>query len=152
MKTNFQRTAEWLTACGRPSEPSSVTKTSVQIGCQIEEIVEFFSCLRLEKEGYAKMLDRVQEDLTWLGMKLKRGEVIAYIPHHLRVDALDALCDIEVTGNGIAHMSGFDKDMADLRVLDSNDAKLVDGKPVLLEGGKITKPPGWKAPDLADCV
>jgi hypothetical protein len=85
-------------------------------------------------------------------MKLKRGEVIAYIPHHLRVDALDALCDIEVTGNGIAHMSGFDKDMADLRVLDSNDAKLVDGKPVLLDGGKITKPPGWKAPDLTDCV
>jgi predicted HAD superfamily Cof-like phosphohydrolase len=152
MKTNFQRTSEWLTACGRPSEPSSVTKTSVQIGCQIEEIVEFFSCLRLEKEGYAKMLDRVQEDLTWLGMKFKRGEVIAYIPHHLRVDALDALCDIEVTGNGIAHMSGFDKDMADLRVLDSNDAKLVDGKPVLLDGGKITKPPGWKAPDLTDCV
>jgi len=152
MKTNFQRTAEWLTACGRPSEPSSLTKTSVQIGCQIEEIVEFLSCLRVEKEGYARMLDRVQEDMTWLGMKLKRGEVIAYIPHHRRVDALDALCDIEVTGNGIAHMSGFDKDMADLRVLDSNDAKLVDGKPVLLYGGKITKPPGWKAPDLTDCV
>ena len=29
---------------------------------------------------------------------------------------------------------------------------LVDGKPVLLEGGKIGKPEGWKAPDLLPYV
>jgi len=34
-------------------------------------------------------------------------------------------------------------------VLDSNDAKLVDGKPVILPGGKIGKPEGWKAPNLS---
>jgi hypothetical protein len=46
----------------------------------------------------------------------------------------------------------MDKPGADRAVLDSNNAKLVDGKPVILEGGKIGKPPGWKAPDLRGFV
>jgi hypothetical protein len=37
-------------------------------------------------------------------------------------------------------------------VLASNEAKLVDGKPVILEGGKIGKPENWKAPDLRGFV
>jgi len=52
----------------------------------------------------------------------------------------------------VAYLAGFDKDAADQAVLDSNDAKLVDGKPVILDGGKIGKPPGWKPPDLRGFV
>jgi hypothetical protein len=63
-----------------------------------------------------------------------------------------ALCDSEVTGNGVAYMAGFNKVQADALVLESNDAKLVNGQPVLLEGGKIGKPEGWKPPDLRGCV
>ena len=70
----------------------------------------------------------------------------------MRTDALDALCDAEVTGNGVAYMAGFDKPGADEAVMASNDAKLVDGKPVILEGGKIGKPEGWKPPDLSAYV
>ena len=66
----------------------------------------------------------------------------------MRAEALDALCDREVTGNGVAFLALMDKQTADRWVLDSNDAKLVDGKPVILDGGKIGKPEGWKAPDL----
>ncbi|MGL4831112.1 MAG: hypothetical protein ACRCWS_00815, partial [Propionibacteriaceae bacterium] len=69
-----------------------------------------------------------------------------------RIEALDALCDSEVTGNGVAYLAGFDKRSADMAVLSSNDAKLVDGKPVILPGGKIGKPDGWKAPDLSGFV
>jgi len=36
--------------------------------------------------------------------------------------------------------------------LQSNDNKLVNGKPVILEGGKIGKPRGWKPPDLSPYV
>lgn len=49
----------------------------------------------------------------------------------------------------MAYLAGFDKDGADGAVLDANDAKLVDGKPVLLPGGKIGKPEGWKPPGLS---
>lgn len=59
---------------------------------------------------------------------------------------------MEVTGNGVAHLAGMDKECADMAVLDSNDAKLVDGEPVILEGGKIGKPGGWLPPDLTPFV
>jgi predicted HAD superfamily Cof-like phosphohydrolase len=147
--TNFQRTAAWLKACGKEPSPENL---SVQIGVHIEECMELLACLRTDSEGYAKLLDRTRLDLEWFASKLKRGEQSVYIPVHLRVDALDALADIEVTGNGVAYLAGFDKDSADQAVLDSNDAKLVDGKAIIAPGGKIMKPDGWTPPNLRGFV
>lgn len=147
--TNYERTARWLKACGK--EPN-IDGLSVQIGCHLEEICEFLGALRSDSEGYGKLLERTKADLEWFAVKLKKREQFVYIPTHLRVDALDALCDTEVTGNGVAYMAGLDKPGADQAVLASNDAKLVDGKPVILEGGKIGKPEGWKPPDLRSFV
>lgn len=146
---NYARTATWLATCGKEQTPEDL---SVQIGCHVEEFCEFLSTLRTEKDGYAKLLERTSDDLKWFAEKLKRRELMAYIPTHLREAALDALCDCEVTGNGVAYCAGFDKPAADATVLDSNDSKLVDGKPVLLPGGKIGKPLGWKSPDLSAFV
>lgn len=147
--SNYKRTAAWLEACGKTPSPENA---SVQIGCHIEEFCEFLKSLRSDSEGYAKLIERTRADLEWFAVKLKRREQFVYVPVHLRTDALDALCDTEVTGNGVAYMLGFDKPAADEAVLASNDAKLVDGKPVLLEGGKIGKPEGWKAPDMRGFV
>jgi predicted HAD superfamily Cof-like phosphohydrolase len=149
MITNFQRTASWLHACGKGK---TVDNLSVQIGCDIEEYCEFLRTLAVEKEGYQKLINRTCDDLEWFASKLKRKDLIARIPVDKREDALDALCDREVTGNGVAYLADFDKEEADEAVLASNDAKLVDGKPVLLEGGKIGKPPGWTAPNLKHFV
>lgn len=147
--TNYQRTAGWLKACGKEPSPENL---SLQIGCHIEEFCELLEVLRIESEGYAKLIERTRTDLEWFASKLKRREQQVYIPIHLRVDALDALCDAEVTGNGVAYLAGLNKPAADEVVLGSNDAKLVDGKPVILEGGKIGKPEGWKPPDLRGFV
>lgn len=149
MTTNFQRTKAWLEACGKEPSPENV---SLQIGCQIEEFCEFLATLRTDSEGYAKLLERTRTDLDWFAGKLKRREQSVYIPTHLRVDALDALCDIEVTGNGVAFFAGFDKDAADQAVIDSNDSKLEDGKAVILEGGKIGKGRHYRAPNLRGFV
>lgn len=49
----------------------------------------------------------------------------------------------------------FDPDTvkeAFLRVHESNMSKLVDGKPVYDENGKVMKGPNYKAPDLRDLV
>ena len=147
--SNFYRTAYWLKACGK--EPGA-EDLSVQIGCHLEEFCEFLGALRSDSEGYGKLLERTRTDLEWFAGKLKRREQFVYIPVHLRIDALDALCDTEVTGNGVAYLAGMNKPGADRAVLDSNDAKLVDGKPVILEGGKIGKRQGWKAPNLLTFV
>ena len=148
--TNYERTKQWLGACGKQPD---INALSVQIGCQLEEICEFLGTIRSDSEGYAKLLERTKTDLDWFAGKLKRREQFVYIPIHLRVDALDALCDIEVTGNGVAYLAGFDKDAADQAVLNSNDSKLEDGKPVFVEGTtKIGKGKNYQAPDLRKFV
>jgi len=150
--SNFQRTATWLRNCGKESNKLNAESISVQIGCHIEEVCELLDNLSVSKEGYARLLQRCVIDLNALALKLKTGGVIAYIPEHLREDCLDALCDAEVTGNGIAYLAQMDKDEADDAVLTSNEAKLVDGKPVILPGSKIGKPEGWKPPNLKPYV
>jgi predicted HAD superfamily Cof-like phosphohydrolase len=147
--TNYERTANWLKACGKEPDMDNL---SVQIGCHLEEFSEFLETLRTDSEGCHLLLNRTVLDLQWFAGKLKRKEQFAYIPQHTKVDALDALCDCEVTGNGIAYLAGFNKLAADEAVLASNEAKLVDGKPVILEGGKIGKPEGWQTPNLRSFI
>lgn len=149
MTSNYQRTANWLKACGKEQ---TIENLSVQIGVHLEEFCELLACLRSDSEGYGKLLERTRTDLEWFAGKLKRREQFVYIPIHLRVDALDALCDSEVTGNGVAYLAQFDKESADQAVLASNESKLEDGKPVILEGGKIGKGRHYKAPELRGFV
>ena len=149
---NYHRTAAWLHACGK--EPGNAQHLSVQIGCHIEEVCELLGALTTDNDGYgSKLLDRCRDELEWLAGRLKSGESLVYIEPRHRIAALDALCDCEVTGNGIAYLAGMDKAKAEGRVLDSNDSKLqADGTPVLLHGGKIGKSSRYVAPDLHDCV
>lgn len=149
--TNYQRTAAWLEACGK--EPGSSEALSVQIGCDLEEIAEYLRCLRVSKTGWMKLLERLATDMEDLAGELKRGEMVAHFPNHLRPNLLDAICDREVTGNGICYLAGFNKDAADREVLRANDSKLdQDGKPVILPGGKIGKGAGYTPPALGGFV
>lgn len=149
--TNFQRTASWLKACGK--EVGCPADLSVQIGCDAEEYAEWLSCVRVSQEGWAKVLERVTQDLNDLATAIKTGKIIAHIPQHLRVDALDSRCDINVTGDGVAYLAGMDKDAADKEVLNSNDSKLDEhGNPVILAGGKIGKSDRYVKPDLKGFV
>lgn len=155
-ETNFRRTANWLAACGK--QPQNPEHVSVQIGCHIEELTEFLLTLRISKSNHVHssggqlVIERSVTDLRWLAGKLKSGEYLAHVQSHMKVDALDALCDCEVTGNGVAFLMGYDKEGADQAVLASNDAKLIDGKPVLKPGGKIGKPEGWQPPNLTPFI
>lgn len=148
--SNYERTRAWLTACNKTRTDANL---SVQIGVDLEEQAELLRCLRVSKEGWARLLERVVIDLESLGKELKRGDLVALFPEHLRIDALDAICDREVTGNGVAYLAGFDKDRADQAVLASNESKLENGKAVFVEGTtKIGKPAGWTAPNLRGFV
>ena len=144
---HFHRTAAWLHACGK--KKGDVADLSVQIGCDMEEFIEWLKCLHLDEQREGEQLQKAIGYLESVAIAAKRRKVEVRIKPHRRIDALDALCDREVTGNGVAYLAGFDKDSADEAVLESNDDKLVDGKPILLEGGKIGKPEGWSPPDLS---
>lgn len=135
--------------CGKEPSPENL---SVQIGCHIEEVVEFMSTLDLQGLMVAHEIKDALQSLSYLGSLAKSRTKVIGFKDGARTEALDALCDAEVTGNGVAYLAGFNKPLADWTVLAANDAKLVDGKPVILEGGKIGKPEGWKPPDLSAYV
>lgn len=149
MKTNHKRTAEWLAACGK--KPGDEAALAVQVGCHLEEICEQLDELIVAGSSADNdSIELASTRIKGLAHRLKQGKTGIRIKS--RVNFLDALCDVDVTGNGVAFLAGLNKEEADKRVLDSNDAKLVNGKPVLAPGGKIQKPEGWLPPKLHDLV
>lgn len=143
---NYSRTEQWLSACGKVPSPEAL---SVQVGVHLEEMAEFVEQLSLFGE-YAHLKHAVLTGLSSLATKYKKEGLLAVFEN--RAKALDALCDADVTGNGVAYLAGFNKLEADRRVLDANDRKFGPNGPIILEGGKIGKPDGWTAADLSDCV
>lgn len=147
--TNFQRTAAWLHACGKERNAENL---SVQIGVHIEEFVEFLQALSIDDPAVEPYQIVAADLLEKVASSLKKRNCMARIEPTSRVAVLDSLCDQEVTLNGVAYLAGFDKESADQAVLDSNDSKLEDGRPVILPGGKIGKGRDYKAPDLQPFV
>ena len=64
------------------------------------------------------------------------------------VEIADALADIIYIACGTAVSYGIPLDDVFAEVHRSNMAKLVDGKVIRREDGKIQKPEGWTAPDI----
>ena len=146
---NYDRVSNWLKVAGK--EPS-VQTMSVQSGVMIEEMAEFFETVHFTDNGGDGnlALKMVAAMMHKIGNELKKNGGQLGIKN--RIACLDALCDIDVTLNGVAFLAGFDKNGADDAVLDSNDSKFVDGKAVILPGGKIGKGPNYVEPDLTKFV
>lgn len=149
-KTNFRRTADWLKAAGK--QPGNNDHLATQVGCHLEEICEQLDELTIVGSAADnESLILVSTRLKGLAHRLKQGHTSIRIKD--RVAFLDALCDVEVTGNGVAYIADMNKEEADRRVLFSNESKLnADGTAVILPGGKIGKSERYVKPFLADCV
>lgn len=143
--SNFESTATWLRCCGKEQTPENL---SVQIGVHVEEFVEFLGCLEIDGVSATEWAASAIDMLDILARRLKDRGSVAGIPQAMRAQALDALCDQEVTGNGVAYLAKFNKEGADREVLRSNHSKLEAGKPVILPGGKIGKGKFYRPPDL----
>ena len=82
------------------------------------------------------------------------GELAEAIASHDQVETLDALIDILVVTIGAIHSAGFDAEGAWKEVMMTNFAK-VDSETGMVrkrEDGKVLKPLGWKAPELAPFI
>lgn len=147
---NFYRVAQWLRMAGK--QPNGLTM-GVQSGVMLEEMTELFETMTLSSaSGVASvLLTEATRLLKEVATQLKSGEAFLYF--YDRKETLDAMCDIDVTVNGVAYLGGFLKAEADERVINSLfDKFMPDGTPVILPGGKVGKRPGWVAPDLSDLV
>lgn len=79
------------------------------------------------------------------------GELVEAIKENNRTEQLDALIDILVVTIGAIRAGGFNGEGAWKEVMDTNFAKIdpETGKVRKREDGKVLKPEGWKAPELA---
>ena len=112
------------------------------------EFNEAFDIPKLDAPGLSP------EDMIELRIKLLREEVEEYAEAARAgdmVEVLDALADIGyiLAGTVINHGMQHIYDDAFNEVHRSNMAKLVDGKVIRREDGKVLKPEGWQAPQLA---
>ena len=112
------------------------------------EFNEAFDIPKLDRPGLGT------EEMIELRIKLLREEVEEYAEAARAgdmVEVLDALADIGyiLAGTVINHGMQHIYDDAFNEVHRSNMAKLVDGKVIRREDGKVLKPKGWQAPQLA---
>lgn len=82
------------------------------------------------------------------------GELVEAVAANDRVEQLDALVDILVVTIGAIRAAGWDGEAAWKEVMRTNFAKIDPdtGKVRKREDGKVLKPEGWKAPELAQFV
>jgi len=96
-------------------------------------------------QNYAMYLDLITEEY---------GELKDAIEASDKVEQLDALVDILVVTMGAIRAAGWDGEAAWKEVMDTNFAKIdsTTGKVRKRADGKVLKPEGWKAPDLAQFI
>ena len=97
------------------------------------------------EENYKMYLSLVDEEMD---------ELLEAVAANDKVEQLDALIDILVVTMGAIRAAGWDGEAAWKEVMDTNFAKIDPntGKVIKREDGKVLKPEGWKAPELAQFI
>ena len=97
------------------------------------------------EENYNMYLDLIREETTELEDAIEAND---------KVEQLDALVDILVVTMGAIRAAGWDGEAAWKEVMDTNFAKIdpATNKVIKRADGKVLKPEGWKAPQLAQFV
>ena len=95
--------------------------------------------------NYKMYLDLIREETDELEEAIQDND---------KVEQLDALVDILVVTMGAIRAAGWDGEGAWKEVMDTNFAKIdpTTGKVIKREDGKVLKPEGWQAPQLAQFV
>ena len=96
-------------------------------------------------DNYAMYLTLINEEVS---------ELLYAVEQNDRVEQLDALVDILVVTMGAIRAAGWDGEGAWKEVMATNFAKIdpATGKVRKREDGKVLKPEGWTAPQLAQFV
>ena len=95
--------------------------------------------------NYKMYLDLIREETDELEEAIQDND---------KVEQLDALIDILVVTMGAVRAAGWDGEAAWKEVMDTNFAKIdpETGKVTKREDGKVLKPEGWQAPQLAQFI
>ena len=117
--------------------------------------MSFYTDVKQFHEAFGQRIGEKPEfpddDERKLRVKLLREEVREYMDgesFNNIIEVADALADIIYIACGTAVSYGIPLDDVFAEVHRSNMAKLVNGKPIYREDGKVLKPEGWMPPDI----
>jgi predicted HAD superfamily Cof-like phosphohydrolase len=112
-----------------------------------EDIERFGSACDQEpsEANYKMYLDLIREETDELEEAIQDND---------KVEQLDALIDILVVTMGAVRAAGWDGEAAWKEVMDTNFAKIdpTTDKVIKRADGKVLKPEGWQAPQLAQFI
>ena len=114
-----------------------------------EDVKDFHKSFNL-RVGQAPTIPEDSSE-RFLRMNLLEEEFNEYIDAEQKLDIVgiaDALADVIYIACGTAVSYGIPLDKVFEEVHRSNMAKLVDGKPIYREDGKVLKPAGWQPPNI----
>lgn len=133
----------------KAAKPEPTAKDAlVQQGCHFEEVVEHLTSIGIENEDLCGLSNDLKSNTS-----LQTDDAIAnYMDTIDNLELLDALCDQIVTAIGVAYMMGFDIESALKEVIRSNNSKMVGGKFIFDDNGKIAKPSAFSEPDLTPFI
>lgn len=145
MKEYLERTDRFMDVFGISNE-DTIANRNLQFGNLLEEVLELGFAMGLGKFQIAEVLtDKFKK------VALKQlGEDNNYD----RKETLDALVDIMYFVPQIMRITNLQDVFEEAfdRVHGANMAKMIDGRIMKDERGKVMKPEGWKAADLSDLV
>ena len=129
----------------KSAKPEPTKKDAlIQQGCHLEEVAEHLASMRIDIEG----LEELSYDLK-ANTKNQTDDSIDDVMKNINnLELLDAICDQIVTAVGVGYTMGFDVEGALKEVIRSNNSKMVDGKFIFDENGKVAKPDTFSEPNL----
>lgn len=124
---------------------------TVQLAVHFEEFAELLETVELNNSQIQFELGAARAALNRISNIMRKDDSVrAHFSN--RVAALDALGDNLVTSFQVAHQASFNLEGAFLNIGQSNQTKLVDGKPIYDDTGKWKKGPDYKPPELASFI
>lgn len=131
-----------------------------QVGILYEEMDELTKALATVL-GDSYDTQTLQAELHRFGEYLKddNGERFKSIMNNraqtnpeLLHETTDALVDVAFVALGAITRQGLDTELVYQRVVESNESKFIDGKPVILPNGKFGKGPDYKPFNIEDLI
>jgi predicted HAD superfamily Cof-like phosphohydrolase len=116
------------------------------------DVTEFHEAFSLPISDAPKFPDQKERNLRSNLLREEFREYLEAEEENDLVEVADALADIIYIACGTALSYGIPLDAVFKEVHRSNMAKLVDGKVLRRDDGKVLKPAGWSPPDIASII
>jgi predicted HAD superfamily Cof-like phosphohydrolase len=139
-------------AAGRTEGKFDPRMVAFHIGMQLEELAEVLRALLRDgdeaHELHTWKVRQLEKTMDAIGGEFKRGFYDEAARTADRLELLDGCVDVMVVSIGNVMSQGADIEGACDEVNRANLSKLVDGRVIKDENGKILKPSGWIAPNM----